>query len=247
MSGEVYWHYRTENLSPLVTAEFLARQKRILLPGQYAREHQNQWVDAADAITTAADVDWAMGQGWVETLAGEADYGYEVFVDLGLVHDPTVITMGHQEDGWICIDRVITFQGSREAPVQLTEVERTLLELRQVFDIRRIRVESWQGAASVQRLQALGLPVEIMTPSQKTNSEEWPALIQALASHRLILPPHERLREELLNLTYEVGPSGIRVIDKGSVHQDHAVAVRGVVAGLMRPAPVPIALWGGGL
>src|SRR5258708_15556084 len=36
------------------------------------------------------------------------------------------------------------------------------------------------------------------------------------------------LREELLNLTYEVGPSGIRVIDKGAVHQDHAVAVRGV-------------------
>src|SRR5439155_7694995 len=36
----------------------------------------------------------------------------------------------------------------------------------------------------------------------------------------------------LLNLVYEVGPSGIKVIDKGKVHQDHAVAVRGVVASL---------------
>ena len=40
------------------------------------------------------------------------------------------------------------------------------------------------------------------------------------------------LREELLNLVYEVGPQGVRVIDRGKVHQDHAVAVRGVVASL---------------
>jgi hypothetical protein len=49
------------------------------------------------------------------------------------VHDPTVIAVGHREDGLICIDRIITFQGSREAPVQLADVERTLVELSQQF------------------------------------------------------------------------------------------------------------------
>lgn len=47
-----------------------------------------------------------------------------------------------------------------------------------------------------------------------------------------MLPPHARLREELRNLVYEVGAQGIRVIDRGKVHQDHAVAVRGVLASL---------------
>ena len=28
----------------------------------------------------------------------------------------------------------------------------------------------------------------------------------------------------------ELGPTGVRVLDRGKVHQDHAVAVRGVVA-----------------
>src|SRR5262249_47928146 len=38
-------------------------------------------------------------------------------------------------------------------------------------------------------------------------------------------------------LRREVGPTGIKVIDKGKVHQDHAVAVRGVVAMLLdRPS-----------
>jgi hypothetical protein len=35
-----------------------------------------------------------------------------------------------------------------------------------------------------------------------------------------------------LNLCVEVGPTGVRVTDRGKVHQDHAVAVRGVVAQL---------------
>jgi hypothetical protein len=50
----IFWWYSTENLSPLVTAEFLARQRRLLLPAQYAREHENRWVDQADASRRAS-------------------------------------------------------------------------------------------------------------------------------------------------------------------------------------------------
>jgi hypothetical protein len=240
----VYWHHHSTNRSPLVTAEFLARQRRILLPQQYAREHQNQWVDGADAITTASDVDWAMNQGWGETAAQEGDATYEGFVDLGLVHDATVLALGHREGELILIDRIETLEGDRERPVSLAAVEERLLDWHARFDVRRIRIESWQGVASAQRLAALGLPAEIQTPTTKTNSEEWPQLIQALAGHRLILPEHARLREELLNLTYEITATGVKVVDRGSVHQDHATAVRGTVAGLLRPAPVRAALWG---
>ena len=47
------------------------------------------------------------------------------------------------------------------------------------------------------------------------------------------------MREELLNLTYEVGPQGVRVLDKGKVHQDHAVCLRGIAAMLAQPERVP--------
>jgi hypothetical protein len=40
----------------------------------------------------------------------------------------------------------------------------------------------------------------------------------------------------LLNLTYEMGPAGVRVIDRGTIHQDHAVVVRGIAAGLNGPS-----------
>jgi hypothetical protein len=57
-------------------------------------------------------------------------------------------------------------------------------------------------------------------------------LASHLAAGTLVLFPHARLREELLNLSYELGPTGVHVLDRRAVHQDHAVAVRGVVAPL---------------
>jgi hypothetical protein len=232
MSGTVFWWYSSENRSPRITAEFLARQRRVLLPGQYAREHQNVWVDTADSFTTAADVDAAMGHGWTEQLVGDPGRLYASYTDIGTVNDPTVHAIGHEADGHIYIDRLVTFQGSHEAPVQLTTVEAAIRDLATRFRPQTIRVESWQGVSAVQALQRLGLPVELFTPTAKTNSEEWPVLAQRLATRTLVLPPHARLREELLNLSYEVGPTGVKVIDRASVHQDHAVAVRGVVAAL---------------
>lgn|SRR5215831_41840 len=229
----VYWYYATANLSPLVTPEFLARQRRVLLPAQFAREHENQWVDAADSFVTAVDVDAAMGNSWTEQLVGRPGRSYVMYWDFGLVHDPTVGAVGHVEaNGFAYVDRLVTFQGSREAPVSLAAVEATIRDLAIKFPAHRIRIESWQGMAAVQSLQRLGLPVELFTPTAKAHADEWPVLAQRLAARTLVLPPHPRLRDELLGLSYELGPTGIRVVDRGAVHQDHAVAVRGVVAAL---------------
>ena len=228
--GSVLFWYSSDNLSPKVTTTFLERQRRLLLPGQYAREHQNQWIDAADAFTSASEVDAAMGQAWTMQLAGSPGVDYELFVDLGAIHDPTVLAVGHALAGSIYIDKLLTLQGTREAPVRIAVVEQTIRQLADSFHIVRGRIESWQGLALVQSLAGFG--VELFTPTQKSNAEEWPVLAHHLSAGTLILPPHPRLREELLNLSYEQGPSGIKVSDKGSIHQDHAVAVRGVVASL---------------
>ena len=201
-----------------------------LLPGQFAREHQNQWVDAADSFASAADVDAAMGHGYVEQQVGRRDVDDVVFVDLGTVKDPSVIALGYEQNERVYIARLLTFQGSHESPVQIADVERALRRLAAEWRVRRIRIESWQGVSAAQALQRIGLPVELFSPTAKAHAEEWPVLAQRLAARSLVLFPHVRLREELLGLVYEVGSVGVRVIDRGKVHQDHAVAVRGVVA-----------------
>ena len=120
--------------------------------------------------------------------------------------------------------------------MQLAAVEDAIVETCRAFAVRKVRVESWEGLSAVQRLQMRGLPVEMFTPTAKTNAEEWPVLAQRLASGTIVLPPHARLREELLNLVVEVGPQGVKVIDRGRLTNIHAVAVRGVAAQLQPKA-----------
>jgi hypothetical protein len=228
----VCWRWCSENRSPAVTKAFLDRQRRILLPVQYAREHQNQWVDGADAFTTSADVEAAMARDWHEQMRGRADVRYVFFVDFGAVHDPTVIAVGHDEQGTAYVDKLVTLQGNREQPVLISAVEEQVRLLAQAFPPRRILIETWQGMATAQALQRTGLPVELFAPTAKTNAEQWPLLRSRLAARSVVLYPHAQLREELLNLVTEMTATGTRVIDRGKVHQDHAVAVRGVVAAL---------------
>jgi hypothetical protein len=239
MTQQVFWYYRQANQSPLVTQEFLTRQRRVLMPQQYAREHQNSWVDAADSFTSAAEVDAAMQSGWSEQYRGVSGCTYEHFWDLGSVKDPTVGGVGHVEVGIIHVDHLVTFQGSHESPVLLPVVKQAMLDLAQRFPPKRIRIESWQGLSAAQELKAEGLPVELFAPTAKAHAEEWPVLAQRLSSRTVRLFPHARLREELLNLSVELGPSGVKVIDKGRIHQDHAVVVRGIVAGLSGPMLPP--------
>jgi hypothetical protein len=171
----VYWYYSSENLSPLVTPQFLARQRGLLLPAQYAREHENRWVDAADSFTTAVEVDAAMGRGWIEPIVGDPGVQYVQAWDIGYVHDPTVGVVGHLDaDGVVIIDKIVTLQGSHDAPVQLATVEACIRDLAARFPCWRIRIESWQGISAAQSLTALGLPVDLVTPTAKLNSEEWP-------------------------------------------------------------------------
>ncbi len=235
----IFWWWTDQNLSPLVTKQFLDRQRKILLPGEFAREHQNAWVDAADSFTSTADVDHAMGRGWIEQPQGRPDCYYVASVDIGYVHDPAVICVAHAEEEMLFVDRLLTFQGSREEPVQMADLETALLDLDRRFNLREVRIESWQGIAAVQSLERAELPVSLFHPTPKAQAEEWPLLHQRLVEKTLVLPNHARLREELINLVYETTRTGVRVVDRGRVHQDHAVTVR-MVCGMLHDEDRPL-------
>jgi hypothetical protein len=238
----VYFYHTTENLSPLVTRAYLDRERKVQLPLQYAMEHENRWTDGADSYVSATEIDDAMDGSWVETPTGEPGRRYVLAVDLGAVHDPTVIGVGHAEAELVCVDRLATLQGDREQPVQMATVERMIVDIAETFPPSRVIVESWQGLGTAQSLTRLGWPVAIATPTAKSNAEQWSTLAQLFASRRIVLPPHERLRAELLNLSAEMTPSGLRVTDRGSVHQDHAVIVR-MLASALAETREPAHIW----
>ena len=88
-------------------------------------------------------------------------------------------------------------------------------------------------AATFEVTPAIEAPAISMRPLPvETSSMVRPAAARAphSAAVAVVLPAHARLREELLGLVYEVTASGVRVVDRGRVHQDHAVCLRMVCA-----------------
>jgi len=230
--SRVFWWYSSENLSPRVRPDFLTLQQELLMPGQFAREHQNQWIEGADSFTSAADVDAAMGMGWVERLWACPEPDHAMAVDLGYIGDPAVVGAAHLTDGVLYVCRLITIQGSREAPVRMSAIKETIRALHANRQTVTTKIESWQGISIAQDLQQELPGVELFVPTAKAHAEQWPLLAHRLSNRTLILPRHLQLREELLGLSYEVGPMGVKVTDRTAVHQDHAVVVRMLVAAL---------------
>jgi len=57
-----------------------------------------------------------MNQGAIDIPEGTPEV---MFVDLGTVHDPSVIATGCRVGSLVVVTRIVTFQGSREQPVQI--------------------------------------------------------------------------------------------------------------------------------
>jgi hypothetical protein len=225
--------YETENLSPLITPEYLASQQAQLPAHVYAREHMNLWGEGTAAVCSEADWKRAIEDGDPRRIDDPGPCW--AFLDLGWVHDESVLVIMRQlnngKHGVLCLE---TWQGSTSAPVEFSAIQSRLGELCANFNVQKLVIESPQGYQMAQLLALNGVNTEILSPTAKSNQENWGALITALKNGTISLPDDARLRRQLLTLTIETTPTGWKVVDVPSVHNDRAVAVAGCLAAIER-------------
>ncbi len=227
--------YHTENLSPLITEEYLERERAMLPAPVYAREHLNQWGEGSDAFCTEAD--------WLRAISDgdprrELDPGPSyVYVDLGWTHDETAIAVCKRlQSGKVAVLALETFQGSQSHPVEFAAVEDRIVDLFHRFGAQSVVIKSPQGVATQQRLTSLGVSATVLYPTILTNQQHWGALYTALKNGSILLPNDARLRRQLLTLTIQTTATGWRVVDVPSIHQDRAVAIAGALACAIKTA-----------
>lgn len=229
--------YHSDNPSPLITDEYLERQRTLLPAHVFAREHQNTWGEGSDAFCTLADWERAIDGG---DPRRDTDSGpCSAFLDLGWVHDETALAVGKKAaTGKTAVVALEGWRGSQARPVDFSSVERRLIELAGRLNINRLQIESPQGVGMAQRLNLEGLTSDVLHPTAKSNQEHWGALYTALKAGTVQLPNDPKLRQQLLTLTIQTTATGWRVVDVPSIHQDRARAVAGVVA-LLQEANCP--------
>lgn len=220
--------YRTENESPLITPEYLEQERALQPANVYAREHGNLWTEGAEVLCTEAD--WKRATDAGDPRRYDAPGPSFAFVDLGWVHDETVIAAVTRDPGGkLAVIALEVFTGTHARPVEFASVEATLKDLAPRLNIRRAQIESPQGVGMAQRVALDGVPCDVVYPTAKTNAEHWGELYSELKAGAVQLPNDAKLRRQLLTLTIASTPTGWRVEDAPGIHNDRARAIAGAV------------------
>ena len=227
--NSMYMFWSNENLASWVTEAYLDKQRLRMPPHVFARMHLNQWTDAEGSFITKVDLEKCIDYELTPKVQGEGNNYYVMAIDLGLTRDRTAACVMHRDsDGKVVLDVIRKWVGSREAPVQISEVEQFIDECRVNFNLDKILMDTWQAQSTIQKYENLIEPCPI-NPSylNKVSSN-----LYHLFSNGLIRLYHEPdLEREILSVNIKSTSYGVRIdTQRGSGCHDDQVMVLAMAA-----------------
>lgn len=213
---------------PWWSAEDVEEERDGLTDTDFERLILGRWVAGEDRLTSPEDVRACVGH--EGPLEHEAGHRYAMSLDLGLVNDRTVLSVGHvdrfDDADLVVLDRQHVWQGSRSAPVQIGDVEAVVLEAWSAYGRPPLVLDPWQGKQLAQRLRARGVRVVEFTFSQASIGRLAATLYRLLRGQLLDLPDDEDLLAELETVRLlETAPGVWRIDHDAGQHDDRVVSL----------------------
>lgn len=145
---------------------------------------------------------------------------YVLCFDLGQVNDATALCIAHRESDTVVIDSITDWRPvkSRSIKVDLVNVYEIINELNKFFKFKVISCDHWNSAIMLQTFESNGYNVA----NTRLNMDDYSAFKRYLYSGHIILPPHERLINEIKQLQLV---SGNKVDHPDGKHNDLTVTV----------------------
>ena len=210
--------------APWMEHDRLEEQRRRLPESSYRRLFLNEWTEAEDRLTTIDDLQACV------TLEGpqapRPENQYVIGLDLGLKADLTAAVVCHLDENTVVLDRINTWTGTTEHPVQLGEVETWLTQACDSYHPATVVLDPWQAIGLAQRLRRRRIPVEEYTFSAASVGRLATTIHLLLREHRLALPPDEDLLDELANVRLKESSPGVYRMDHDpDKNDDQAIAL----------------------
>lgn len=224
---KMYFFWSEKNLANWITEEYLEQQRMRLPAGVYQRLHENKWVQGENAFITRAEVEVCKDYSLKPQLNGKDNVKYYLAVDLGLVRDRTVLTICHKDknDNLVYLDYIKTYQGNKNNPVLISDIESDIIWANNNFNIRKNIFDIWQMKSSAQRLQKNGIRVEEFTFTSSTIQKLSQNLYYIFHNGLIRIFPYKLLEEELLSLNAEEKSYGWRIDHKSGGFSDHVISL----------------------
>ena len=209
---------------PWISPEDLDEQKTVLPEWEFHRLHLNEWVTADDRLTTLDDIRACV------TLDGpqlpQPGIKYVVGLDIGLKNDRTVATVCHLEDKTVVLDRQETWQGTRDNPVRLEDVEAWIYETVRAYSRATVVCDPSQAAHLTQNLRNRRVRIQEFPFSTQSVGRLAITLHRLLRDHQVAIPDDPDLIDELVNVKLiETAPSSYRIDHDSSAHDDRVISL----------------------
>jgi hypothetical protein len=225
--------------SPWMDADRLAEQRARLLPSVYARLFENRWVASEDRLASPDELRECV------VLPGDLDcdprFKYLITLDLGLKRDRTAAAVAHREDRRVVLDRIATWQGTRENPVEIAEVEKWVIDTAHEFRSARIILDPHQGVGTLQTLRAHGFSADEYPFTATSTGRLAASLFNAIRDRAVLLPDDASLLDELATVRLrESSPNVYRLDHDAGKHDDQAIALALAVHTLLSEVQPPV-------
>jgi phage terminase large subunit-like protein len=163
---------------------------------------------------------------------------YIYALDLGLTRDRTARAIVHLDtkSGKVVLDDLKVWQGSKEEPVNIFDVEEDIRASSKRFMIRKIVCDPWQMQSTIQKLEG-AYPIEEFTFTTENVRRLSENLYSLLHNGQLVLYPDEALENELLRLSAKSTSYGWRIDHKSGEYSDRAIALGMAALEVMREPP----------
>ena len=219
---------------PWLAPARLEEQRQRLPESSYRRLFLNEWTASEDRLATPADLAACVVlDGPLEPEPGRS---YLISLDLGLKNDRTVAIVAHSKDEkrvtdepqlpLVIVDRLQVWQGTREQPVSLDNVEDWIAQASRSYSRASLVFDPWQAIGLAQRLQGRGVRVIEYPFSSQSVSRLATNLLTLIRTHRLALPNDAELLDELSNVRLrETAPGVLRIDHDPDKHDDRAIAL----------------------
>jgi Phage Terminase len=223
-----------------IRQEDLDRLRLNVPPAVFARFYDNRWTEAAGGFVSREALLRCVDPDLSPRLAGDAYTTYCVGLDLGLNRDRTARAVCHfdREADLVILDNLRVWQGTRENPVSIAEVEHDLLACDAAFNRPSIYVYPWQLQGTIQRLSTQ-LRIEEYTFSSGHVGQLSETLYSLISSAKLRLYPDKALEAELLGLEARQVSYGWRLDHRAGGYSDRAMALGMACLGALEDPGAP--------
>jgi hypothetical protein len=188
----------------LLGATQLAAQKRILLPMQYRRLHENEWTQTSDE--SLPDFQHCINPSLRPTMTATPGAAYVGAIDVGAEHDRAAVSI-MEGDAYNKKIR-LTWSKSWPAPVNLLNLWQTVKALHGVFHCITWLADPWESRTAQQELVRLGVNVVLFPFTPQNNAKMATAMVTTITANMLELYHDEELIDDLNRISV-VEKSGV--------------------------------------